>query len=270
MSCPPKIALVLGAGSARGLAHIGVMQVLKEFNIGYDFIAGSSMGAMVGGIYASGADLYMLDRMIENMNQNILYDVNLPRMGFMAGRKITSFLNLMTKNKTFDQLDLPLLVVASDLVTGSRVVLEEGSVADAIRASISIPGIFRPVKQGEQILVDGAVTDRLPVEVARERGADLILAVDVTYCEGKKVIIRNTWDVIMTALDILQKPQFDGVSSQADILIQPAVGGYSPRDFDRSRELVDLGRQAALEQIEAIQSLIQNWETNQSPDGKVR
>lgn len=256
----PKIALVLGAGSARGLAHIGVLQVLKEQDISFDFIVGSSMGAMVGGIFSSGADIYLLDRMVEYMNHSILYDVNLPRQGFMAGRRISGFLELLTKHKDFQQLDPPLCVVATDLVTGERVVVEEGSVAEAIRASISIPGIFRPVRKEDRILVDGAVTDRLPVDVARECGADLIVAVDVTFCEGKRVVIRNTWDVIMTALDIMQKQQFEAAAPQADILIQPAVGGFSPRDFDRSREIVDLGRQAALDKIATIQETIRAWQ----------
>ena len=231
MSNKPQIALVLGAGSARGLSHIGVIQVLLENNIPFHLLVGSSMGAMIGGIYASGADIYMLARMVEYMNHGVLYDVNLPRMGFMAGRKISNFLELMTKNKTFAELDIPLLVVATDLITGETVVIEEGSVAQAIRASISIPGVFRPVRDGERVLVDGAVTDRLPVRVAQEWGADIIIAVDVTFCGGKKIVIRNTLDVIMTSLDILQKQQFDSVSPLADILIQPAVGGYSPQDF---------------------------------------
>ena len=267
MNNQPCIALVLGAGSARGLAHIGVIQVLLEHQVPFNLIVGSSMGAMIGGIYACGTDIYMLDRLVEYMNHGVLYDVNLPRLGFMAGRKISAFLDLLTKKKTFDQLEIPLLVVATDLVTGKRVVIDEGSVAQAIRASISIPGIFRPVRDGERILVDGAVTDRLPVIPARERGADIVIAVDVTFGEGKQVVIRNTWDVIMISLEILQRQQFDAVSCQADVLIQPAVGGYLPQDFDRSRELVDLGREAALARIEEIKAVIRRWwETNhQSP-----
>lgn len=265
MSNKPHIALVLGAGSARGLAHIGVIQVLLENDIPFDMIVGSSMGAMVGGIYACGSDIYMLDRMVEHMDHSVLYDVNLPRLGFMAGRKISTFLDLMTKKKDFSQLDMPLLVVATDLVSGERVIIDEGPVAQAVRASISIPGIFRPVRDGERILVDGAVTDRLPVIPARERGADIVIAVDVTFCDGKKVEIRNTWDVIMTALDILQKQQFDAASPQADILIQPPVGGFLPQDFRRSRELVDLGRMAALSKIEDIRRVINQWETDHGP-----
>jgi NTE family protein len=185
-------------------------------------------------------------------------------MGFMAGRKISNFLELMTKNKTFAELDIPLLVVATDLITGETVVIEEGSVAQAIRASISIPGVFRPVRDGERVLVDGAVTDRLPVRVAQEWGADIIIAVDVTFCGGKKIVIRNTLDVIMTSLDILQKQQFDSVSPLADILIQPAVGGYSPQDFEHSRELVELGRIATLDKIEDIKKTIKQWEETHS------
>lgn len=248
----PRVALVLGAGSARGLAHIGVIQVLREHHIPFDFIVGSSMGAMVGGIYAAGADIKMLDRMLENMDTNVFYDVHVPRLGFMSGKKIKIFLELMTKKKSFAELDLPLLTVATDLLSGERVVLEEGSVAEAIRASISIPGIFTPVQQEGMILVDGAVVDRLPIEVAQSRGADLIIAVDVTFGPGKNVSIANTMDVIMAALDIMAKQHFELVHPGADILIQPAVGSFQPGDFDKSRQIVDQGRIATEQKIDEI------------------
>lgn len=248
----PIVGLVLGAGSARGLAHIGVLQVLIENNVPFDFIVGSSMGAMVGGIYACGADLYMYGKMLEYMNTSRLLDVNIPRMGFIAGKKIMAFLNLLTKKKTFADIDIPLMVVTTDLVNGERVVLEEGSIAEAIRASISIPGIFTPVRRDEMVLVDGAVVDRLPIEVARNRGAEIIIAIDVTFGEGKQVVINNALDVIWTSIDIMQKQQFDLVSPQADIMIQPQVGNFSSRDFDKSSELVRLGREAAADKIEEI------------------
>lgn len=252
----PRIALVLGAGSARGLAHIGVLQVFEENNIPFDFIVGSSMGAMVGGIYACGTNLKILDKMIESINPNTFFDVHIPRLGFVAGKKISTFLQLMTKKMEFKDLIVPLSVVATDLISSNKVVIEEGSVAEAIRASISIPGVFNPVKKEGMVLVDGAVTDRLPISVAQEKGADIIIAVDVTFGEGRKVVIKNTLDVIMTSLDIMQKQQFDIISSSADILIQPKVGGFSSRDFDCSRELVDLGRQAAEAKLEEIRAKI--------------
>ncbi|MDD2619606.1 MAG: patatin-like phospholipase family protein [Syntrophomonadaceae bacterium] len=255
----PRIGLVLGAGSARGLAHIGVLQVLNENNIPFDFIVGSSMGAMIGGIYAAGADINMLDRMIEHMDTSLLFDIHVPRMGFIGGKKIASFLSLMTKKKTFSELDFPLLAMATDLLTGQRVIMEEGLVADAIRASISIPGVFSPVKRDGMILVDGAVSDRLPIEVARSRGADLVIAVDVTFSQGKQISINNALDVILTSLDIMGKQQFDLVYPQSDILIQPRVSAYSPRSFEKSREIVDLGREAAKAKIEDIRDKISNF-----------
>lgn len=257
MADRPKIALVLGAGSARGLAHIGVLQVFEENNIPFDFIVGSSMGAMVGGIYACGTNLKMLDKMIESLNPNTFFDVHIPRLGFVAGKKISTFLKLMTKKKEFNDLSMPLSVVATDLISSNRIVIEEGSVAEAIRASISIPGVFNPVRKDGMVLVDGAVTDRLPVSVAQEKGADMIIAVDVTFGEGKEVVIKNTLDVIMTSLDIMQKQQFDIISSKADVLIQPKVAAFSPRDFDCSRALIDLGRQAAEAKLEEISAKIE-------------
>lgn len=256
MSDQPRIALVLGAGSARGLAHIGVLQVLEENQIPFDFIVGTSMGAMIGAIYACGADMKMLGRMLEHLDSRLFFDVQLPRMGFISGKRIKELLNLMTKKKSFQETKIPLLVVATDLVSGEEIILEEGSISEAVRASISIPGIFHPVKREEMILVDGAVVNRLPIEVARSRGADLIMAVDVTFGEGRTVSISNTMDVILTAIDIMQKMQFDLVYNKADILIQPAVGGFASKDFEKSQEIIQLGRQAAEAKLDEIREKI--------------
>jgi len=260
MSRKPKVALVLGAGSARGLAHIGVLQVLLENKINFDMIIGSSMGAMVGTIYACGADIYMLDKMVQHMNTRILFDVGVPRLGFIAGNRVSDFLDLLTKKKSFAELKVPVAVVATDLVTGTRVVIEEGPVSEAVRASISIPGVFAPLLKGDMVLVDGAISDRLPVEVAREKGADLVIAVDVTFGPGKKTVINNTMDVILTSLDIMSKHHFDSVFENADILIQPVVGHISPKEFERSREAVDQGRKATQEKIAEIKNKIESFE----------
>lgn len=251
-----RVGLVLGAGSARGLAHIGVLQVLKENYIPVDFIVGSSMGAMIGGFYSSGCDLKMLGRMVEHMDLGVFFDVGIPRMGFVTGKKIDNFLQLLTKNKQFSDMEVPLVVVATDLISGQRVELDTGYLAPAIRASISVPGVIAPVKENGMILVDGAVADRLPLEVARHRGADVIIAVDVTFGEGKEVNIQNTLDVIITSLDIMQKQQFEIICEQADILIQPPVGGYSSRDFQKVSELIDLGRSSTEEKLEEIKNKI--------------
>ncbi|MEN6389223.1 MAG: patatin-like phospholipase family protein [Syntrophomonas sp.] len=253
----PKIGLVLGSGSARGLAHIGVIQVLEENNIPIDLIVGCSMGAMVGGIYAAGAKINMLDRLIECMDTSLLFDVRFPRMGFMEGKKIHYFLELLTKKKTFADLEIPFITVATDLISGEAVVFKEGVVADAIRASISIPGVFQPVHLDKMILVDGAVANRLPIDVAQDEGADIVIAVEVNYTHAREVVINTAMDVILTSLDIMQKPQFDMISQQADVLIKPEVGHFASRDFNKSGELVALGRQATEAHIETIKRKIE-------------
>jgi len=260
MSQKPKVALVLGAGSARGLAHIGVLQVLLENQIPFDLIVGSSMGAMVGTIYACGADIYMLDKMVAYMNTRILFDVGVPRMGFISGKRVSDFLDLLTKKKSFAELKIPVAVVATDLIAGERVVIEEGLVSEAVRASISLPGIFAPIVKDDKVLVDGAVIDRLPIGVAKELGADLVVAVDVTFGPGKQTVINNTIDVILTSLDIMSKLHFDSIYTNADILIQPAVGHISPKEFERSREAVELGRKAAEEKIAEIKNMIEAFD----------
>lgn len=257
MTHKPHVALVLGAGSARGLAHIGVLQILLENRIPFDLIVGSSMGAMVGAIYACGADVYMLDKMVENMNTRILFDVGVPRMGFLAGNRVTDFLNLLTKKKSFAELELPVAVVATDLISGQRIIIDKGPVAEAVRASISLPGIFTPIIKDDMVLVDGAVSDRLPIEVAQQMGADLVIAVDVTFAPGRKPIINNAMDVILASLDIMSKHHFDSVFNGADILIQPEVGHIMPKEFDRSREAVDLGREATEAKIAEIKHMIE-------------
>lgn len=256
----PRVALVLGAGSARGLAHIGVLQVLEENNIHVDMIVGSSIGAMVGSLYACGTNLRMLESLIENMNTSYLYDIRVPRMGFIAGRRIKEFLDLLTKKKSFADLNVPLFVVCCDLISGERFIWEEGVISEAVRASISIPGIFTPIKKDNMLLVDGAVTDRLPVEVARLKKADLVIAVDVTFGPGKKTVIHNTFDVILTTLDILQKQQFDIIYPKADILIQPAVTCFASQDFEKAREIIDMGREAAKNKLEEIKEKIFNFD----------
>jgi len=252
-----KIGLVLGAGSARGLAHIGVLQVLTENRIPFDLMVGSSMGAMVAAVYAAGGDLYMIGKLAAAINYSAFWDVGLPRMGFMRGNKIEHFLRLVTKGKSFEDLTIPLAVVAADIETGEKVVIREGPVYRAVRASISIPGVFTPVRYHNRLLVDGAVAERLPVSVARDLGADIVLGVDVTFSDDRKVRIRNTLDVMLQAVEILERQIFCQVTRpHATVLIQPRLGNINSNDFDRAEECVSIGRQAAEAQLEEIKSVL--------------
>jgi len=247
-----RVGLALGAGSARGLAHIGVLQVLVENQVPIDLIVGSSMGAMVGGVYACGSDMNMLAKLVYSLDNRLFFDIGVPRMGFIQGRRVSSLLQLLTKNRSFTEADLEMVVMTTDLISGKGIALDEGSIAEAIRASISIPGVFKPVKKDGMLLVDGAVSHRLPVEEARSRGCDLVIAVDVTCGEDRRVAINNTIDVFMTALDIMIRDNFELTADKGDILIQPAVGGYASSDFEQARRIIELGRQAAEAKIDEI------------------
>lgn len=251
-----RIGLALGAGSARGLAHIGVLQVLVKNRVPIDLIVGSSMGAMVGAVHACGGDMDMLGKMVYSMDNRMFFDIGIPRMGFVQGRRASSLIQLLTKNRSFDQTDPELVVMATDLISGRGIAIEEGSISEAVRASISIPGVFKPVRKDGMILVDGAVSHRLPVEEARSRNCDLVIAVDVTCGEDRRVSINNTMDVFMTALDIMIRDHFELTADKGDILIQPAVGGYASSDFENSRRIIELGREAAEAKLAEIMQQI--------------
>ncbi len=256
-SSKSKIGLVLGAGSARGLAHIGVLQVLIENKIPFDFIVGSSMGAVIAAIYACGGDMYMTGKLASALNTSVLWDVGIPRMGFVSGKKIEHFLRLLTKGKSFEDLDIPLAVVATDIENGEKIVIREGPVHTAVRASISIPGIFTPVRYGNRLLVDGAVAERLPVGVARDMGADIVIGVDVTFAEDRQTHIRNTLDVILQAIEILERQIFTQITRhQATVLLQPRLGNIKSNEFGRAEECILKGRECAEAKLDEIRSVL--------------
>jgi NTE family protein len=177
-----KIGLALGGGSARGLAHIGVLQALEKKGIKVDFIAGSSIGSLIGGVYASGLPLYAMERLAletTRKKMNRLMDFAIPWSGFISGKKVREFIWTLVGGRKIESLGIPFAAVATDLDTGMEVVLRKGPLAEAIRASVSIPGIFAPVKLGGNILVDGDLSNPVPVSVLRRMGADYIIAVNV-------------------------------------------------------------------------------------------
>jgi len=178
-----KVGLALGSGSARGWAHIGVIRALEEAGIRPDVVAGSSIGALVGAVYASG-NIDMLEDVILKLDwKQILnfFDVVFPRSGLLDGKKVSDFVHQYLRAANMEELPLPFCAVSTDLNTGKEVRLELGDVIDAVRASISIPGIFTPVKKQDMILVDGGLVNPVPVSVARQMGADLVIAVDVNH-----------------------------------------------------------------------------------------
>lgn len=178
-----KIGLALGSGSARGWAHIGVIQALSEAGININYIAGTSIGSVVGSVYASGniKDLEEVAIRLDWKQIAYLFDVVLPKSGLIDGKKVARFIRKHLREMNIEELPVPFCAVSTDLNTGEEVVLREGDIIEAVRASISIPGIFTPVRYKGKVLVDGGLVNPVPVSVVREMGADFVIAVDLSH-----------------------------------------------------------------------------------------
>lgn len=224
---PEKTGLALGSGSARGWAHIGVIKALEEVGIYADCVAGTSIGALVGAVYASG-NIDALEEVVCKLDWKKafnLFDVVFPRSGLLDGKKVADFARNHLQATNIEDLPLPFCAVSTDLTTGEEVVIAQGDVIEAIRASISIPGIFTPVKNGNRILVDGGLVNPVPVSAVRKMGAEFVIAVDLNHDildkkgvrkppsvktsarpknqndEGKKNLV-SVWNKKLAALDI--------------------------------------------------------------------
>ena len=188
-----KFGLALGSGSARGLAHVGVIQVLEAYGIPIDMIAGTSIGSVIGSLYASGASIEELEKAALSMKISktlSLLDLALPHSGFIRGDRAEEILNkIALEDKTFDDLNIPFSAVATIIENGTEVVINQGKVIDAVRASISIPGIFTPVKYQDYYLVDGGLVNPVPVDVVKSMGADIIIAVSLAKIKSRTITL---------------------------------------------------------------------------------
>ncbi|MEH6905088.1 patatin-like phospholipase family protein [Neobacillus drentensis] len=254
----PKIGLALGSGGARGFAHLGVIKALKDAGIPIHLIAGSSMGALVASFYGAGIDMERLYKLSTAFKRKYFLDFTVPKMGFISGKKVKEFIKVFTHGKNIEELDIPIGIVATDLLTGEKVVFQTGPVADAVRASISIPGIFVPEKYNGRILVDGGVSDRVPVSVAKEMGADIVIAVDVSRVKRNAEIL-SIYDVIMQSIDIMQAEIINNREIAASVMIRPPVEIYSSRAFTNIDEIINLGEAEAKKSLHQIKTVIDQW-----------
>lgn len=251
----PRIILALGGGGARGFAHIGLLQVFQENGIILDGIVGTSMGALVGSTYAVRTDIYYLGRLVEYLGWEDLIDIKFPRLGLVNGSKVQALIDLLTKGKSFQDTSLRFWAVATDLHTGEAVIFKEGPLAPAIRASISIPGVFTPVELNGKTLVDGAVVAGVPVDIAKRMDGNLTIGVNVGF-DHTQHSVNNIFDVMSKVMDIMGNKLDAAQLPAADLVITPKLGNINTMDFGRANECVEIGRKAAEEAIPQIQSLI--------------
>ena len=216
----PVIALVLGSGGARGYAHIGAIEVLEKYGIHPDFIVGTSAGSIVGSIYASGKSAQELRDIALNMRASDVRDLTIDMKGFFDGKKVEDYVNKVVDNTPLEQLKIPMYVVATELKEGKKVVFNYGNTGQAVRASTSIPSMFVPMKINEQEYVDGGLVSPVPVEVARELGADFIIAVDI-LAQPVHTETSNVWGLFNQNINIMQNHLAKEELKYADIVIQP-------------------------------------------------
>lgn len=254
----PKIGLALGSGSARGFAHIGVIQTLLENQIPIDYIAGSSIGALIGSIYAVHGKMDHLNQSMQKIDRKKFLDFCIPKMGLIKGNKIQEMVSLFTYGKHLEQFQIPMAVIATELQTGKRKVFLKGNAADAIRASISIPGVFIPYEIQGKRYIDGGVVDRVPVTVARQMGAHIVIGIDVS---PRKIHdeVTSIFDVIMQSFQIMETQIMKPTEFRSDILIRPDVERFKPRLFTNLDQIILEGRKATKACIPAIKEAIADF-----------
>ena len=195
-----KVGLALGSGSARGWAHIGAIEAIEETGIPIHYVAGTSIGAFVGAVYATG-DLDSLKQFALQMDwKKVLsyFDVVFPRSGLMDGKKVHELFSIHTKARTFDDFKIPVKMIATDLNTGEKIIIDSGNIIESIRASVSVPGVFTPVHLNNKWLVDGGLVDPVPVKVVRDMGADIVIGVDLNSGLSNNNLPKKPKNVIKT------------------------------------------------------------------------
>jgi NTE family protein len=260
----PRVALVLGGGGARGFAHVGVIRVLEDARVPVELIVGTSVGSLVGAFYAGRTNSYELERIATELDRWDLFDFSLaPALfgtGLASGARLERFVRDRAGNATFEALRIPFAAVATDLATGEAVVLRSGDLARAVRASSAIPGVFEPVEIDGRLLVDGGVVQNLPVRVAREMGADLVIAVDVTALPDPSRP-RNFVEVFLQAVNVVVHAEVERARRDADVLVAPPVGGIGFVEFDRKAEAIAAGIAAGHAAIPGIRAAIEGYES---------
>lgn len=240
----PSIGLALGGGFARGIAHIGVLKVLEAENIPIGFVAGTSVGALIGAAYCSGVSPAELELIASRVRFRDLARWTLSRYGFATNQRMISFLNKILKVKTFEELQVPLAVTATDFASGEGVVFRSGPLADPVRASCAYPGVFLPVTVDGRLLVDGMLAHALPTQPLRDMGAERVLAVSLRSRWANGEGPKHIFDVIGQCFAIAQNLNSVQARQCADLVIEPDVTGYRYDDFEHSADLVLLGETA--------------------------
>lgn len=250
----PKIGLALGGGFARGLAHIGVLKVLEEEQIPVDFIAGTSVGSVIGAGYASGISAKELEEIAALVRFKDFSRWTFSRFGLFSNDKMSIFLSKTLRVHTFEELKMPLAICATDIINGEPAVFTSGDLIGPVRASCAYPGMFLPVNVGGRLLVDGLLGHAVPAKPLRDMGAERVISVHLAAHWVKPKGPRHVFDVIGQCFSIAQDRMCGPWRAASDIVLEPAIGEFGYDDFGRAMDLIRAGEvaaRAALPEIKA-------------------
>ncbi|HEY1104246.1 MAG TPA: patatin-like phospholipase family protein [Burkholderiaceae bacterium] len=252
----PRIGLALGGGAARGFAHVGVIEVLEEAGIKPDLVVGTSAGSLVAAVYASGKNAAQLRQVAEDMDEAALTDWMLPifSRGMLRGEALARYVSAQVGGRTIETLPIPLGIVATDLQSGKGVLFRRGDTATAVRASSAVPAVFLPVSISGREYVDGGLVAPVPVHYAREMGAEIVVAVDISSPpEGN--LATDTLQILLQTFAIMASSINRYELQGADVMVRPVLANIRSADFAAKRRSVEAGRvamQAALPQLRAL------------------
>ena len=255
---PPRIGLVLGGGAARGFAHIGVIQALEEAGVHPDLVVGTSAGSVVAALYASGKNGTELQKVAEGMDEASLSDWQLPfvKPGMLKGEALARFIRTQVASRQIQDLNMPLGVVATDLHSGQAILFQRGDTATAVRASSAIPAVFQPVTIAGREYVDGGLVSPVPVRFARQMGAELVIAVDISSPVEANAA-RDTLQILMQTFAIMGRSINAFELSDADVVVRPSMNGLVSTTFASRGPAIQAGRQAMRAAIGNLRGVIQ-------------
>ena len=252
----PGLGLALGGGFARGFAHLGVLQVLEQNRIPISCIAGTSVGSILGAAYASGAPLARIVATCRTLRFRDIARWRVSRLGLASNHRLGDLIDRVFAARQFEELQIPMAAVATDLNTGEPVVMSHGNLVDAIRASCAFPGLFEPVSIGTRCLADGGLVAPVPTKAARNLGASVVLGVSIALQDGHRGGPSNLFQVVTRAVSAAQKNQFEVWERHADLVLRPDVGSIAWDDFHRADEAIEAGATAARRALPRIQQLL--------------
>jgi len=252
---PPRIGLALGGGAARGFAHIGVIQALEEGGIRPDLVVGTSAGSLVAALYASGLNARELAEIADAMDETAFADWSFPTRGLIRGEALAKFVREKTGGRSIEQMRIPLGIVATDLDSGQPILFQIGDPGSAVRASSAVPAVFQPVRIGGREYVDGGLVAPVPVRFARQMGAELVIAVDISAApEGNAT--GDAVRMLLQTFSIMGRSINNFELRDADIVLRPRLAGVSAADFAARKRSIQSGREAMLAQLPDLRARV--------------